>query len=66
MTKKEQLTRRYTELEGIVERSRKEMEAITNELTNTPDALLERDEKAELTQFFKDMNEHLREQGLLP
>ena len=66
MTLKEKIVGRITELEGIVASSQSEIESLTNQLRDTPDALLERDDQAHAKAMTEKMNDFLRREGLLP
>lgn len=65
-TQKEKIVRRITELERIVSESNAEIEQLTNTLQETPAALLERDEEADIKARAERLNTYLRSQGLLP
>lgn len=65
-TRKDEIVSRITEIEREIEAGKSEIEALTNELTQTPDALLERDLHAEADASIKRKNEFLRMQGILP
>ncbi|MBR5397646.1 MAG: hypothetical protein IK145_07335 [Bacteroidales bacterium] len=65
-TRKEEIVARITEIERAIEAGKNEIEALTNELTQTPDALLERDLHAEADASIKRKNDFLKMQGLIP
>ena len=65
-TRKQEIVSRITELERLTEANNAEMEALKKELTETPDALLERDKEADARAKTERMNEFLRQEGLLP
>lgn len=65
-SRKDEIVARITEIERAIEAGKNEIEALTNELTQTPDALLERDLHAEANASIKRKNDFLRMQGFLP
>lgn len=65
-TRKQEIVRRITELERTNEANNNEIEALRKELTDTPDALLERDLEASVKESISRKNEILRQCGLLP
>lgn len=65
MTLKEKLVKRVSELEKVIENSNKEIAAITNQLKDTPDALLERDPDSDKVTEIERKNAYLRLVGLI-
>ena len=65
-TQKDKIVLRISELERIVKESNAEIEQLTNTLRETPAALLERDEEAEVKARAEKLNAFLRSDGLLP
>ena len=66
MTLKEQIVKKVTMLETLVKESNEEIERLTNQLKETPDALLDRDPEADRKAQIERMNDYLRQEGLLP
>ena len=66
MTLKEQIVKKVTMLEALVKESNEEIERLTNQLKETPDALLDRDPEADRKAQTERMNDYLRQEGLLP
>lgn len=66
MTLKEQIVKKVTMLETLVKESNEEIVRLTNQLKETPDALLDRDPEADRKAQIERMNDYLRQEGLLP
>ena len=65
-TRKQTIVARISELERANEANNNEMEALKRELSETPDALLDRDPEAETIEQVQRKNAFLRAQGLIP
>lgn len=65
-TRKQTIVARITELERANEANQNEMDALKRELSETPDALLDRDPQADATAGIQAKNEFLRDMGLIP
>ena len=65
-TRKNQIVAEITALENEINSRNERIEALKRELTETPEALLERDPEAERRAFVERKNDFLRKEGLLP
>lgn len=65
-TRKQTIVSRITELERANEANNAELEALRKELTETPEALLDRDPEADRKAEVEKMNAFLKQEGLLP
>ena len=66
MTRKQTIVSRISELERAIEANNNEIEALKLELSETPDALLDRDPDADTLARVDAKNDFLRQCGLLP
>ena len=65
MTRKEEIVKRVSQLEKQIAVSFAEMDALKDELSSTPDALLERDAEAVALAEVERKNAYLRKMGFL-
>lgn len=66
MTRKEEIVKRVSQLEKQIAVNYAEMDALKEELSSTPDALLNRDTDADALASIERKNASLRKMGLLP
>ena len=66
MTERQRIVGEITRLEGVIESSTKELDALKSRLRDELPDLLDRDQEAETKALIGRMNDFLRQEGLLP